>query len=208
MTAGDGISMTGLVLAGGRGRRMGRDKAHLTVAGRPLLERVATALERECAPVWVASGDGRRLAACRWPQLADAEGGAGPLGGILGGLERAPTDLLAVAAVDMPFASSAVLAFLASRWHGEAAVVPRVEGRLQPLHAVYAAAAAPPLRTLFDRGERSPTRALRQLGARVVEPAEWGRIDPSGRFALNLNTPEDLVLVTLKDPASVGRAGA
>ncbi|MDP8928953.1 MAG: NTP transferase domain-containing protein, partial [Actinomycetota bacterium] len=116
-------ALTGLVLAGGRGRRLGRDKALVEVAGEPLVVRAARRLEQCCQAVFVASGDGRRLGELAWEQVADAVSEGGPLAGILAGLERATTPLVAVVAVDLPHLNPAVLQRLAGEWRGEAAVV-------------------------------------------------------------------------------------
>ena len=116
--------MTGVILAGGRSSRMGTDKALIEFDGEPLGERVLRMLRAACDPILVASGDGRRLGSLGVPQVADVVAEAGPLGGIVAGLEAAETDLVAVVAVDMPFASAEVLRLLAERWNGEDAVVP------------------------------------------------------------------------------------
>lgn len=178
--------VTGLVLAGGKSARMGTDKAVLRLQGERLVDRAVRVLQGCCAEVLVASGDGARLAGLPVPQIADAMPEAGPLGGLVAGLETAAHDLVAVIAVDMPGADAGVLRRLAGRWDGQAAVVPRTAGRLQPLHAVWAKAAAPDLRALLDHGERSVTAAAERLGALIVDADAWGP------FARNVNRPEDL----------------
>lgn len=185
-------ALTGLVLAGGGSTRMGRDKALLEVGGRRLVDRVGAALEAVCAEVLVASGDGRRLAGLPWPQVADAQPDAGPLAGILAGLRGATTPLVAVVAVDMPRASPPLLLHLAALWAGEPAVVPVAAGRPQPLHAVWAADAAGRVAALLAAGERSPTRAVAALGARLAGPSELPEAERDGRFAVNINRPADL----------------
>ena len=184
--------MTGLLLAGGGSTRMGTDKALLEVEGEPLGARVLRALREACETVLVASGDGRRLGALGAPQVADALPEAGPLAGIVAGLEAASTALVAVVAVDMPFASAAVLTLLAERWNGEDAVVPVTDQGPEPLHAVYATSAAPTLRRLLDQGVLSIRRALEAIDTVFVEEPDWRAADPSGRFAFNVNRPEDL----------------
>lgn len=192
--------MTGLVLAGGRSRRMGRDKALIEVAGDALVLRVGRVLEEICDRVLVASGEADRYGIA-WEQVADVSPDTGPLAGILAGLEAADTDLVAVVAVDMPYANARVLRLLADRWMGEAAVVPLVDERIQPLHGVYATDAAPAFRRLVEAGKRSVVPALSELGARVVGEEVWGEVDPEGRFARNVNRPEDLHdLDALGDP--------
>jgi molybdopterin-guanine dinucleotide biosynthesis protein A len=174
--------LTGLVLAGGRSTRMGADKATLVVDGQRLVDRAVATLAEVCGEVLVAAGT-RPLEGLDVEQVPDD--GTGPLGGIVAGLQRCTTPLLAVLAVDMPAASAEVFAALATQWTGEAGVAPRVSGVIQPLHAVYATAAADEFALLLADGERSPRRALEQLAARFVDYS-------SAAFAVNLNRPEDL----------------
>jgi molybdopterin-guanine dinucleotide biosynthesis protein A len=177
--------LTGLVLAGGRSRRMGTDKALLTVDGRPLVSHVAARLATSCPTVLVAPGP-RRLLQVVWQQVDDRVAGAGPLAGILGGLAAAKTPLVAVVAVDMPQADPGLLIDLANAWNGHAAVVPVHDGRPQPLHAVYATSALRRFAAVFDAGERSPTRALARVDALLLP------VRSTGRWARDLDTREDL----------------
>lgn len=178
--------LTGLVLAGGRSRRMGADKALVEVDGRPLVRVVAARLAHVCVEVLVAPG-ARRLPDLPWRQVGDRVAGEGPLAGILGGLAAASTPLVAVAGVDMPAVDPDLYAALADAWDGtQPAVVPVAAGRPQPLHAVYATAALPRFAALFDAGERAPTRALTRLQAHGVE------VPQGTAWAASLDTPDDL----------------
>lgn len=184
--------MTGVLLAGGHGLRMGRDKATLTFEGETLARRVAGRLGEICAEVVVASGDGARLGWLGLPQAVDPVTDAGPLAGVVAGLRAASHDLVAVVAVDMPHASPAVLGLLAALHAGEDAVVPWTDRGPEPLHAVYARAAGEVLAAALHRGTRRMQEALEALTVRCVGPEEWRVADPSGRFADNLNRPADL----------------
>jgi molybdenum cofactor guanylyltransferase len=184
--------LTGLILAGGRSSRMGVDKALLEFEGEPLLARVAARLGTVCEEILVASGDGSRLAAFGLPQVADAVPDSGPLGGLIAGLEHAGHPLMAVVAVDMPFASTELLAAMAAMRRSEDAVVPLSADGLEPLHAVYARPAAGTLRSMLAAGTLSLRRALGSLDVTYVDSDVTGRLDPSGRFAWNLNEPGDL----------------
>jgi len=171
---------------------MGRDKASLEFEGEPLARRVAAVLSDVADRVLVASGDGSRLEWLGLEQVPDAVPDAGPLSGIVAGLERAETPLVAVAAVDMPFASPELFRFLARLWSGEDVVLPVTERGAEPLHAVYAAAAAGALRDVLESGERSVWRAVTSLRSRNVGEEEWRNADPLAAFARNVNRPEDL----------------
>jgi molybdenum cofactor guanylyltransferase len=190
-------ALTGLLLAGGRSRRMGMPKERLAVGGTALAVQGVRLLQGICAEVVVASGDGRRLAdvldGTGVRQVADPVGDAGPLAGIAAGLGIARHPLVAVLAVDLPDANAEVFRLLAAAWHDEPAIVPVVGGRLQPLHAVWAASAAGAVAGLLRAGRRSVVDAAGRLGARLVGPEVWGPADPGGRFARNVNRPQDLL---------------
>ena len=112
----------GLILAGGLARRMGGgDKARITIGGRTILDRVLTAMTPQCARLIInANGDPARFADTKLPVVADSiPDFAGPLAGILAGLDWAAThapDIADVASVpgDCPFLPSDLVAQLAS----------------------------------------------------------------------------------------------
>ena len=171
---------------------MGRDKVTLEFRGRSLAVWAAEALQSACVEVLVASGDARRLDWLGLPHVHDAVLDAGPLGGLVAGLEHASHELVAVVAADMPFASADVLRLLAERWTGEDAVVPRTDRGIEPLHAVYSKSAAPRLRAALEEGARAMHDVLGRLRVREVQEAEWREADPSGRLPFNVNRPKDL----------------
>lgn len=185
--------LTGLVLCGGRGRRLGADKALVTVEGEPLVDRVVAHLRRVCAPVLLAVGDDpRRLAGRADGVVCDEPSGAGPLAGIAAGLAAAASEPVAVCAVDHPHPSPpllADLAGLAARCH---AAVPVVAATPQPLHAVWTRAALPPVRAYLGAGHRSVRGALDRLDWVAADDAVWARHDPRARFAADVDTPADL----------------
>jgi molybdenum cofactor guanylyltransferase len=191
----DGVALAGLVLCGGRGSRMGADKALVEIDGEPMVARAARRLASVADPVLLASGAVGRMAMLGLPyaEVGDPGGpGRGPLAGVVAGLEASPHLLMAVVAVDLPFLDPGLLAALARLRDDEDAVVPVTSAGPQPLHAVYATSA---LRALADRlstGRLSMRAALGGLTTRLVDEAEWRAFDPTGRFAINVNEPRDL----------------
>lgn len=110
------VPVTGVVLAGGRSRRMGTDKALISVGGEALVTRVAGALDEVCEHVMVVAGDAAALAGVPLPEgcpvIADREPFLGPLGGLETALEATETDWVFAAGVDMPFLEPAVVRLL------------------------------------------------------------------------------------------------
>ena len=174
---------------------MGTDKARIVVGDRSLLDHMAARLAGIADPVVIASGRRGRLSS-DYREVEDAAEGAGPLAGIVGALRATTTPLLAVVAVDMPFANPDVLALLAELCAGHDAAVPVTERGLEPLHAVYARTALPELEACLAAGRLAVHEALSELDVRRVEEPEWRPADPDGRFATNLNAPEDLRLLS------------
>jgi molybdenum cofactor guanylyltransferase len=171
---------------------MGLDKALIHIAGDPLVVRVASRVSLAADPVMLAPGRAGRLSDLGYQEVADDPYGIGPLGGLVGGLAASPHHLLAAVAVDMPFVSPELLSLLADLQDGEDAVVPVTDSGAEPLHAVYAKTALPGLREASAKGRFVLRAVLEGLRVRLVEEAEWRRADPTGRFALNVNRPEDL----------------
>jgi molybdopterin-guanine dinucleotide biosynthesis protein A len=171
---------------------MGSDKAMVAFDGRPLVRVVAERLAGVADPVLLASGTPGRLGPLGYPEVADDGPDRGPLAGLAAGLAASPHPLIAVCAVDMPFASADVFALLVRLRRGEDAVVPITEHGLQPFHAVYAVDALPEARSALEAGRLRVMDLLARLRVREVGEDEWRAADPSGRFATNLNRPEDL----------------
>jgi molybdenum cofactor guanylyltransferase len=191
--------LTGLVLCGGLSTRMGTDKAVLEVEGRPLVLRLIERISPACHPVLAAPGTRGRLGTMPCPEVDDERPGAGPLGGLVAGLAASPHDLMAVVAVDMPFANPEILRLLSAMHAGEDAVVPRTARGLEPLHAVYSTRCLPAARQALREGRFGLHSMLERLDVRIVTEDEWRPADPQGRFALNLNSSSDLEVLGLAE---------
>ena len=185
--------LTGAILAGGGSRRLGRDKATLTLGGVPLARRVAAALAPVVSDCWLVTNYPRRHLSLGLPLITDLRPGQGPLGGLEAALFYARTPWVLVAAVDNPFVAPALLAALASRAPGarRPAVVCRSSRGLEPFPGLYAVRLLSRLQE-FLRRERRPQTFLTACRALVLGPEEVALLDPEGRSFFNLNTPEEL----------------
>ena len=186
--------VAGLVLAGGRSRRFGRDKASVLLAGQTLLAWSLAALDGVCAEVAVsapaksqAGGLARSLGRTVLP---DAPGHpSGPLAGIAAGLAWAGESrraFLATLPCDAPLVTGAVLeTLLAAAADAGGAFAVTADGP-HGLVAAWRTDRAAALRRQLEAGEHPAVRhALAAAGARAV------RFDDAGLFR-NLNDPADL----------------
>lgn len=151
------MNFSAVILAGGQSRRMGTDKAWLKHDGKTLLERqIALVQSLGAFEVFVSGRPDTDYSRFGLPVLRDRMGDSGPLGGIERALESAAQPLLLVLAVDMAEMTMAILRELATRCEPRG-IVPRVNGRVEPLAAVYPKTAWPDALTLLTRGSKSPT---------------------------------------------------
>jgi len=183
---------SGIVLAGGKARRMGGiDKALITVEGRTIFERTRTVLEPRVDEIIVVTPHpGRYPPGTRTTD--DIRPDCGPLGGLHAGLSAARREHAFVVACDMPFLSPPLVDFLLSLAGTAEAVVPEWEGRLQTLHAVYDCRLASAAGEALDRGVRALREFLSGHRVRVVAPGEVAGIEGASRSFKNFNTPDDM----------------
>jgi molybdopterin-guanine dinucleotide biosynthesis protein A len=179
--------VAGILLAGGRSQRMGRDKASLPWHGSTLARRAAGLLARCCEPpvIVVCAPDQELPLLPDWVDVVrDPEPGLGPLAGLAVGLAAAGprAEIAAVCAVDAPLAHPAVLAALLGALGTSPAVVPLSDGLPQPLFAVYRTELAFLAAALVADGERRASALGERAGARAVEPFELLVVDDVAAF--------------------------
>jgi molybdopterin-guanine dinucleotide biosynthesis protein A len=126
-------------------------------------------------------------------QAEDRLAGRGPLAGMVAGMEASATDLCFVTSCDVPLLQPALIASLAEAANGYEAVCPRVEGRLQPLAAVYRVARAlPGFRDALEGGRLRVTAAFADLNVRFVDEEALRLSDPRLDSFRSANTPAEL----------------
>jgi molybdopterin-guanine dinucleotide biosynthesis protein A len=193
------IEASGIVLAGGRSSRFGRDKLVEPVGGRPLVQHAIATLAGLCREVLVVVppvGDGPPMPTDVDARLVrDPEPFGGPLMGLLAGLEQAREPIALVVGGDMPDLQPAVLRSLVAALDdpdAEAALLGH-RGRSQPLPvAVRNGAATPAARRLLADGERSLTALAGKLRVAVIDEIEWRGLDPTAATLRDIDRPEDL----------------
>jgi molybdopterin-guanine dinucleotide biosynthesis protein A len=181
------LPATLVILAGGEGRRMGRPKALLPVAGRTLIEWQLDRLAPHFAHHLIAVRSPEQVPAGLRDRVVCDPGGepAGPLAGIQAGLAAAQDDVVLVVACDMPRVTPDLARRLVEAAGPEVdAVVPRLGGRPEPACAAYRAGAAGSMAAALRAGLRRATDGL--AGLRV----HWLDGESPELFA-NLNTPAE-----------------
>ncbi len=188
--------VTGLVLAGGLGRRMGGvDKGLALLDGRPLAARVIERLAPQVGTLLIsANRNPQAYGAHGYPVLADrVEGFAGPLAGLHAGLAACATPLLICAPCDAPFLPLDLVARLREALYRDGdhqLAVPRTGDGLQPTFALMRREVLAELTAYLDAGGRRMQAWYGQLRMATVD-------FPDGAAFGNINTPEDLAAVSV-----------
>jgi len=200
----------GFILAGGKSSRMGPgvDKAFLDFAGQTLLDRALTVMGAVSDSVAIVGDPAKfakygsaecgssecRSSVCR-SVVADIFSGCGPLAGIHAALAHSPAELNLMLAVDMPFVSQELLAFLFAEAEDNDAIitVPRASKRLQPLCAVYRRGFSAAAEQALRAGKYKIDAAFSSVSVRVIEEKELAAAGFSARNFFNVNTPQDRV---------------
>lgn len=170
---------------------MGRDKAHLLLNGQPLWRhQIETLRQAGASEIAIASGDSPAFSEAGCPLLTDSPPGAGPLGGLLAGLEWASTGRVLFLAVDLPGMPPAFLQRLAQESSTTQGIVPQTRSGYEPLAAVYPRLALP----LAKQCAASGQFALQEFARRaVLAGTVQARPIAEGEYPYfqNLNTPDD-----------------
>jgi molybdopterin-guanine dinucleotide biosynthesis protein A len=187
------LRLSGVILAGGKSRRMGRDKSQLTLDGETLVARAVRVLGALSDDLVVVTNTQETYADLNARVTGDQIPGGGALSGIHAGLLAARYDAAAVVACDMPFLNLALLQHMALLSPGYDVVVPRWQGEVEPLHAVYSRNCIPAIEPVLRRGGGRIYDLYPHLAVRYLEPEEVARFDPDGLSFFNINSPEDWV---------------
>ena len=191
-------SRMGFILAGGKSSRMGpnTDKAFLDFHGQSLLDRALAVAGMVCDRVTIVGDPARfaKVGSSKYvPVVADIFPGCGPLAGIHAALTHSTAELNLMLAVDMPFVSRELLAFLFATAEASDAVitVPRTSRGFQPLCAVYRRDFSTVAEQALRAGKYKVDAAFSGVLVRVIKENELAAAGFSEQSFFNVNTPQD-----------------
>lgn len=175
----------GIILAGGKSKRFGTDKALVDIDGKPMIEIIARKLKEIFPQVLVSTNNSGAYDFLELDCVPDRETGCGPLMGIVSCLEKSDFDLNFVTACDIPYSDARLIRRMLCLADGYDAVIPSSgEGLYEPLFAVYRKAVIRPALDILERG-----------GRRIVELFEHSKVsiltDEDTTLLKNINTRED-----------------
>jgi len=125
--------------------------------------------------------------------IVDLYPGKGVLGGIYTGLINANTFYSLVVACDMPFLNRALLYYLVALAPDFDVVVPKIDGLVEPLHAIYSKNCLVSIEQLLHQGKLGVHQLFGLVKTRYVGEDEIAKFDPEHLSFFNVNTRDDLM---------------
>ncbi len=203
------MKIGGIVLCGGQSRRMGRDKAWLPIGSEAMLQRIVRIIGSEAAPLVVVAAAAARLPELppevhiefdRRPKRGPLEGLAAGLaaifattrsGGDADGINGCSVDAAYVTSCDVPLIVPAFVRRMVELLGDAEAAVPKIDGRLHPLAAVYRLSILPEIERRLSANQFRMTDLVESLATRFVDADQLSDADPQFQSLRNINEPAE-----------------
>lgn len=180
--------ISGYVFAGGKSRRMGTDKALLTIENQPILLRMINLIKPSCDYLAI-SGQNAEYSFLNLEMVPDVYTGCGPISGIYSCLKNSKTDWILIISVDVPFVTEEFIRFLISNISETDCVIPKHDSGLEPLVALYHKHTLPVVEEMIRTGDYKLMNLLAKLDAKYLDCTDILISNP--RLFHNLNNPDD-----------------
>ncbi|MBI5193111.1 MAG: molybdenum cofactor guanylyltransferase [Nitrospirae bacterium] len=193
--------MTGIILVGGKSRRMGQDKAVMSVGGKKVFRRILDVFEPLFDEILIVTDKKGKFADYGYHEVVDLIPESGPMGGIYTGLFYAKSDKVFAASCDLPFLHSTPVTAIINEAQEYDIVVPEISGRLHPLHAVYSKRCMPYIIKRIENKERNITRFITEtdeLTVKKIQMTGLNQEDVWAQTVFNMNTLEEWQEANLK----------
>ena len=185
-----------VILAGGKGRRLGREKAWVELDGKSLLQHAVSNLEFLNSEIVIVKAPEGELppvsAGVNLKVVQDSVGGKGPLAGILWGLVNSKYRYNLIVACDMPLLNKDLVKYMISSVEDYDAVVPRLGKYREPLQTVYSKDCISEIEKQLKQDRLKVDGLFSEVRTRFVESSEIERFDAAHLSFMNINTLADL----------------
>jgi len=182
----------GVILAGGKSSRYGRNKALVEIDGVPLIERAINVLKDLFQRVILITNTPAEFVDFNLPMEEDIIKGLGPLGGIYTALHSIPEEYGFFVACDMPFLNPQLITHMMDIREQYDVVAPKIGWKIEALHTLYRKTCLGEIEKMIRNHEYQVIRFFDRVSVRYMDESEVRQFDPSLSSFFNINRPEDL----------------
>jgi molybdopterin-guanine dinucleotide biosynthesis protein A len=186
--------LSGVILAGGSASRLqGRIKSKIVIDGQTIISRILSVIGDLFAEIFIVTntpGEFMEYPGCRI--IEDEISGAGPLGGIHAAMKASSGDAVFVFAGDMPYLDKSLVEEMVRTYSicGCKALVPSIEGSIEPLHSIYGTSLATQLEIFLSASREMAVRDF--LKTIDVHYIQMEASENNNRIFTNINSPRDI----------------
>jgi molybdopterin-guanine dinucleotide biosynthesis protein A len=181
--------ITGIILCGGKSRRMGNNKAFLKLNGKYIVSHVFEVLSALCKEI-IISTNTKELAFLKGDLVADEFQNIGPIAGIYSALKHSKTEKNIILSCDTPFINTDILEYLLKNSENFDVVLPVFEDFLQPLTGIFNKTIIPIIENEITKGNYIPPRIFEKTNLNKLKIDKnikgWHK-----HLFFNVNSPED-----------------
>lgn len=187
------MEATGIILAGGKSSRMGKNKALLEIKGKTVIENVVAELQPAVNNIIIVTNSFEEYRFLGLPMVEDLWKGKGPLAGIQAGLEASTTEKNLVVACDMPFISAKLGTVLLNQLAHYQVAVPEISDQLHPLFAAYRKEISGEIERALEEDQLRIRGIFRNLQVKKMDQVELSKfgISMNDSDLFNMNHPEE-----------------
>lgn len=199
------FEISSVILAGGKSKRFGKNKAFLKIGGRILIDQIVEKMGRLSNEIIIVTNIlkkfdylPKKFDYLNVKLIKDIIQYKGSLGGIYSGLLFAKNNSIFVVACDMPFLNIPLLKYIISFFQDYDVVIPKINNFFEPLHAIYSKKCIKPIKRLIDENNLKIIDFFKDVNVKFVKKNEIEKFDPDFLSTFNINTLEDLKIVKEK----------
>ena len=194
-------NITGIILSGGKSIRMGENKAFIDIEGIPIINRIHTLFKRLFQEIIIVTNQKELFSRLDAKIYSDLIPNCGVLAGLYTGLFFSSFSYSFCVACDMPFLNKSLIEYLINKIDDSDVIVPKTQDGLQPLHAIYSKNCLEPIRRTIEQGKYKIIDFYPMVKLKTIREHEFRSFDPMMESFVNVNTPEELLLIGKRNPS-------
>ncbi len=184
--------ITGVILAGGKSGRFGKNKALVEIQGIRLIDRVVGVLGSIFKKIILISNTPHEYGYLHIPIYEDIIKGLGPIGGLQTGLTVIADDTGFFVACDMPYLNRDLIRHMIESKDSYDGVVPRMGWKIEALHAIFTKKCLPAINQSITSGKYQLITFLDKVRINYIDEDRIKIFDPELRSFININRPHQL----------------
>ncbi len=187
-------NLTGIILAGGKSSRMGKDKSFLTIDGKTFIQRQAEKLQQFCSEI-IISTDNDEINIPNTLKVSDIYKNCGPIGGLYAGLKHSTNEFAFVLTVDTPLVSDELISFIVNNSDGFDVTVSAFNEKIHPLIGMYHKSVVSILENEIKNENYKVLKFIEKTSFQILDTSNFLKdnyfnINTLNEYKLINNTPE------------------